>query len=162
MLLLTLACVGIVPCHHSSNQQQPHKQCKHWCSLSMLLLLFKWSGQCCCCSSNGEMHLVALKLCRECCRWAGSSQKTAEVKARPDVTEADKAVKDAMQPDKSANGSAADGHNTNGNFQHKLSAKGGRDSNAQDDQSLQSGLKSPAGLQQRTIGQSSQGPTSPQ
>jgi len=82
-----------------------------------------------------------------CCRWSGSSQKVAEVKAKPDVAKADEAVQDAMQQDKAATGST---NSRNTTTQQRSSSNKGDNTTSHHPQS-DSGR--PAGLQQRKPGE---------
>lgn len=78
--------------------------------------------------------------------WSGSSQKVAEVKAKPDVAKADEAVQDAMQQDKAT---GCTNSRNNSNQQWSSSSQGDISTRHQ----LQSESGRPAGLQQRKPGE---------
>ncbi|DBB13900.1 TPA: hypothetical protein ACH3X3_000887 [Trebouxia sp. C0006] len=80
--------------------------------------------------------------------WSGSSQKVAEVKAKPDVAKADEAVQVAMQQDKAATGST-NSRNTSNQQQSSSSQN-----NIPTSQQSRSVSGRPAGLQQRKPGES--------
>ncbi|DBA79842.1 hypothetical protein WJX79_000237 [Trebouxia sp. C0005] len=79
--------------------------------------------------------------------WSGSSQKVAEVKAKPDVAKADEAVQDAVQQDKAATGSM---NSRNTSTQRRSSSSKGDTATSHH---LQPDSGRPAGPQQRIPGE---------